>query len=343
VRIDIQPGYLWIDIDQPKVDTEYQPPFLTIPIDFAHAFTDRFTELSLKFGLELGFSKVKIASQTLHLVLTPDVRSEKYNLEFPLYPGLLQLIESERIRSRVEDISWRLSIEGKAYYRPTSGYSISISVTPISRMLEFKTSIAEWKRVLGLTNYQLILLSNELVVELESLRRKWGFWKIDDVIAKFLEVYRGERIEITQQFLVTFYETKSIRDKLAEFADKSAHLREVRVASPYLDNMGAEYLIKMLKNGVKVKVLTRKPDKKAHDDAVSILRQLGAEVKFDRMLHARMVIFDDIAVIVSSADLDSEGLSNQKQAGILSFDKIVVRDAITFFDKTWEMAEEPKL
>ncbi len=341
MRIDIQPGYLWIDIDQPKVDTEYQPPFLTIPIDFAHAFTDRFTELSLKFRLELGFSKVKIGSQTLHLVLTPGVRSEKYNLELPLYPGLLQLIESERIRSRVEDISWRLSVEGKAYYRSTSGYSMG--EISISRVLEFKTSIAEWKRVLGLTNYQIILLPNELVEELESLRRRWGFWKIDDVIAKFLEVYRGERIEITQQFLVTLYETKTIRDKLAEFADKSAHLREVRVASPYLDNMGAEYLIKMLKNGVKVKVLTRKPDKKAHDDAVSILRQLGAEVKFDRMLHARMVIFDDIAVIVSSADLDSEGLSNQKQAGILSFDKTVVRDAITFFDKTWEMAEEPKL
>jgi hypothetical protein len=71
----------------------------------------------------------------------------------------------------------------------------------ISRVLEFKTSIAEWKGVLGLTNYQIILLPNELIEELESLRRRWGFWKIDDVIAKFLKVYRGERIEITQQFL----------------------------------------------------------------------------------------------------------------------------------------------
>jgi phosphatidylserine/phosphatidylglycerophosphate/cardiolipin synthase-like enzyme len=58
------------------------------------------------------------------------------------------------------------------------------------------------------------------------------------------------------------------------------------------------------------------------------------------MLHARLIIFDDIASIISSADLDSEGLNNQKQAGILLFDKIVVRDAITFFDKAWEMAEK---
>jgi len=147
-------------------------------------------------------------------------------------------------------------------------------------------------------------------------------------------------VEISQQFLVTFYETKSIRDKLAEFADKSAILREVRVVSPYIDNTGAEYLVKMLKNKVKIKLLTRKPDKKAQEDALSILSQLGAEIRYDKMLHARMIIFDDIAAVISSADLDSEGLNNQKQAGILTLDKIVVRDAITFFDKAWEMAEK---
>jgi phosphatidylserine/phosphatidylglycerophosphate/cardiolipin synthase-like enzyme len=67
---------------------------------------------------------------------------------------------------------------------------------------------------------------------------------------------------------------------------------------------------------------------------------MGAEIRYDKMLHARIIIFDDIAAIISSADLDSEGLNNQKQAGILTLDKIVVRDAITFFDKAWEMAEK---
>jgi hypothetical protein len=40
------------------------------------------------------------------------------------------------------------------------------------------------------------------------------------------------------------------------------------------------------------------------------------------MLHARLIIFEDIAAIISSADLDSEGLNNQKQAGILLFEKL---------------------
>lgn len=168
-----------------------------------------------------------------------------------------------------------------------------------------------------------------------------GFWTIDGVITKFLEIYKGESVETSQQFLVTLHETKTIRDKLAELAEKSANLREVRISSPYLDNTGAEYIAKMLRNKVKVKLITRKTDKKAHEDALSMLRQLGAEIRYDKMLHARIIIFDDVAAIILSADLDSEGLNNQKQAGVFTIDKIVVRDAITFFNKAWDSAEKP--
>jgi phosphatidylserine/phosphatidylglycerophosphate/cardiolipin synthase-like enzyme len=336
MRVDIISGQVWIDVDQPKFDAEYQPTSLILPISFSHVFGDRFSDFSLK--IELKFSKIKIGTQILHVELSPGAKSEKHDIEFLLFPELLQLIESERERSRAEDVAWRLEMKGRVRYRSTGGSPMGENPIP-SGSFELKTSIAEWKRVLGLTNYGLVLLPRELVEELEDLRAKWGFWKVDDVIAKFLDIYKGEKIGISQQFLVTFYESKTIRDKLAEFAEKSAILREVRVASPYLDNAGAEYLIKMLKNKVRVKILTRKPDKKAHTDALSILNQLGAEIKYDNMLHARLIVFDDIAVIVSSADLDSEGLNNQKQAGILSFDRVVVNDAITFFDKTWELAE----
>ena len=336
MRIDIISNQVWIDIDQPTITTEYQPASLTFPMTFSHVFGDRYTEFFL--NLELKFSKVKVGSHTFHLELLQGMRNETHRLEFTLFPELLYLIESEREKLRVEDITWRLGIKGKIRYRSTSGSLMGEN--PIGLEHEFKTSISEWKAALGLAGYQLIPLPNELLDELETLRRKWGFWKIDDVITKFLDIYKGEPVGISQQFLVTFYETKSIRDKLAEFADKSANLREVRISSPYLDNTGAEYLVKMLKNRVKVKLITRKGDKKAQEDALNMLNQLGAEIRYDKMLHARIIIFDDVAAIISSADLDSEGLNNQKQAGILTLDKIVVRDAITFFDKAWEMAEK---
>jgi hypothetical protein len=244
MRIDLLPNQVWMDIDQPKITIDYQHAYLVFPMTLSHAFGDRYTEFFL--GLELKFSKVKIGSHILRLELPPGMKSEPYTLEFALFPELLHLIELERERSRVEDITWKLSIKGKIRYRLTS-YS-PMGENPVHAEPEFKTSITKWKKASGLVNYQLVLLPNELVGELETLREKWGFWKLDNVIAKFLDVYKGEQVGISQQFLVTFYETKSIRDKLAEFAEKSANLREVRVSSPYLDNTGTEYLLKMLKN-----------------------------------------------------------------------------------------------
>ena len=335
MKIEIIPSQVWIDIDQPKIDIDYQPASLLFPITFSHAFSDRYTDFFL--NLELKFSKVRIGTQAFHLEISPGMRSEKHYIEFMLFPELLHLIEIEREKQQVEDITWKLNIKGKIRNRAANGPFMGEN--PVDAEAEFKTSITEWKGALGLMDYQLVLLPNELIGELETLRKKWGFWKIDDVIAKFLDIYRGEHIGISQLFLMTFYETKSIRDKLADFADKSATLREVRILSPYIDNTGAEYLVKMLKNNVKVKLITRKgDDKKAKVEALSMLAQLGAEIRYDNMLHARIIIFDDIAAIISSADLDSEGLNNQKQAGILTFDKVVIRDAITFFDKAWDKA-----
>jgi len=339
MRLDFGSNMYWIEIEQPRIVTDSQPPSLVVPLKFTHVFTDRFTEFYVNLRL-LCLTRIKIGTEALFVTLSPGMKTETRSAEFFLYRELMQLIEDERGKSRAEDIPCKLHVEGKCIARSATGYGVEEKAANYS--IDFKITLSEWKRALGLTNYQITLLPSDLVDKLEELRRKWGFWRIDDVIAKFLEIYEGGRIEVSQQFLVTLYDTKTIRDKLAEFSEKSTLLREVRVASPYLDNTGAEYLIKMLKNGVKVKIITRRPDKKAHEDAISVLKQLGAEIKYDKMLHARLIIFDDIAVLVSSADLDAEGLNNQKQAGILSFDKVVVRDAITFFDKVWEYAETEK-
>jgi len=256
-----------------------------------------------------------------------------------LWRELSQLIENEREKIRAEDLKFSLIIEGEVNYYSIPHESFMGS-NPIRHVESLNFSLSEWKKALGLTEHQLIPLSNDVVSELEDLRRKWGFWKIEDVITKFLEFYKGEKVEISQQLLVTLYETKTIRDKIAEFAQKSAIFKEVRIISPYLDNTGVEHIMKMLKNKVDVKLITRKPDKKAHADALTVLKGMGASIKTDNMMHARLIIFDDVAAIISSADLDSEGLNNQRQIGILTTDKITINDAIAFFDKVWEVASE---
>jgi len=213
-----------------------------------------------------------------------------------------------------------------------------LDMRPINVNGTFRISISEWKNALGLAEHRLVLLDSAVIDKLEELRRRWGLWRVEDVLYKLIEAYEGVGVGITHQFLVTLIESKTIRDKIDELS-KSPRWREIRVISLYLDNTGAEYLIRMIKNGAKVRIITRKSDSKAHRDALEALKQLGAEIRIHRMAHARMIIFDDLAAIISSADLDSEGLNNQRQAGVYTTDKTVVRDAVVFFDKLWEEAE----
>jgi phosphatidylserine/phosphatidylglycerophosphate/cardiolipin synthase-like enzyme len=56
------------------------------------------------------------------------------------------------------------------------------------------------------------------------------------------------------------------------------------------------------------------------------------------MAHARLIIFDEDAVIITSADLDVEGLDNQRQIGIYTIDKNIIRTCKTFFNRLWEEA-----
>jgi len=338
MRIDIIAGQVWIDIDPLQIDLSGQPPQLRVPLTLAHVFGDRRSEFLLSL-VELRYSTIRVGSRLLQLTLQPGTRPEKIVLDFTLWRELSQLIENEREKIRDEDLKFSLIIEGKVNYHSIT-HGGFMGSTPISHVGFLNLSLSEWKKALGLAEHQLIPLSNDVISELEDLRRKWGFWRVEDVITKFLEFYKGEKVGISQQLLVTLYETKTIREKIAELAQKSAILKEVRIISPYLDNTGAEYIIKMLKNKVDVKLITRKPDKKAHADALTALKGMGASIKTDSMMHARLIIFDDVAAIISSADLDSEGLNNQRQIGILTTDKITIKDAIVFFDKVWELASE---
>lgn len=107
----------------------------------------------------------------------------------------------------------------------------------------------------------MILLDVALVNKLEELRRKWGFWRVEDVIYKLVEVYEGVGVEVTHQFLVTHVESKTIRDKIDELS-KLPRWRDVRVMSLYIDGTGAEYLIRMIKKGARIKIIRENPIRK---------------------------------------------------------------------------------
>ncbi len=333
MRFDIIPGNVWMEISQFKIEGE--PPAIKMIIRAGHTYTDRRCELRLNLVVSAWNNPVGTAKVDLFIPHAPS-REAKQDTLIILSGDIIRTIESLRQRNRAEDIIFNIRITGHYIAWSISPHQIApLEMGNISTSDNFRVSISEWKNALGLAKHRLVLLDSSLVDKLEELRRKWGLWRIEDVMYKLIEVYEGVGIEITHQLLVTLIDSKTIRDKIDELS-KLPKWKEVRCISLYLDNTGIEYLIRMIRNGTKVKVITRNSDKKAHRDALETLKKLGAEIKVHPMAHARMIIFDDLAAIISSADLDSEGLNNQRQAGIYTTDKTVVRDAIVFFDKLWD-------
>lgn len=336
MRFDIIPGNAWMEID--RVRLEGEPPVLKMLIRLGQSFTDRRSEVRLDIVIS-AWNNIIGAVKVNLLIPNSQIRQVQQEALMVLPSDIIHIIESLRQENRVDDVVLNIKITGFYTAWPTRPQQASpLDVRPINTSGSFRISISEWKNVLGLIEHRLILLDSAIIDKLEELRRKWGLWRIEDVIYKLIEAYEGVGVGITHQFLATLIESKTIRDKIDELS-RLPKWREVKVVSLYLDNAGTEYLIKMIKNGAKVRIITRKPDKKTHRDAIEALKQLGAEIRIHSMAHARIIIFDDLAAIISSADLDAEGLSNQRQAGIYTTDKTVVRDTIVFFDKIWEEAQ----
>lgn len=65
---------------------------------------------------------------------------------------------------------------------------------------------------------------------------------------------------------------------------------------------------------------------KIKENIIRLLKENGAEIRINKMLHACMIMFDDIAAIILSADTDSERLDDQRQAGIYTTDRVIVRN-----------------
>lgn len=338
MKHDVIPNQISIEVSRNEFNTEFKPPWLLIDITLSHSFGDRRTQFV--FSVNVKYKNIWIVSDSVSETLPPAARNVVLDKAYPIMTDIQRLIESEREGNKEEDL--RLDYILKGFVQQINNQGNVIATNQVDFVgSEIFVSLSEWKDGLGLSQHSLVPIAEITLSELENLRKKWGLWRVEEVISKFIDTYNGKDLSISHQALLTFQDTRTIRDKISDLVDKSGTIKEVRVTSPYLDNTGSEYLIKLLKNKAIVKIITRKGDtKKAQDDALHILKQLGAEVKYDKMMHSRIIIFDDLASIVSSADLDSEGLNNQKQAGVYSTDRTVNRDLIVYFDKCWDIAAE---
>jgi hypothetical protein len=332
---DIVPGNVRLEID---LGIQGPPPYLQIQTCGWHNYTDRDT--LLLFNIFIRIEEMNIGSTSSFIMLKASSPSKRTCniISIPLSNDLIRFIEEVRSKKN-GDIETVLSINCYYIGLPVSPqYGIYLSTAgPISRDERFKIGLTDWKNALGLKDFTPILINRNFINTLDELRRKWGLFTLEEVITRLVELYRGVEIKGVFELLFTDPMIKTIKSKLSSLTE-SGLWNEIDVISLYIDHNGAEYLLKLKKRGARIRLITRKSDKKAHEDALKSLRENNIEIKYNNMAHARLIIFDEDAVIITSADLDVEGLDNQRQIGIYTTDKNIIRTCKTFFNKLWEEA-----
>ena len=91
-----------------------------------------------------------------------------------------------------------------------------------------------------------------------------------------------------------------------------------------------------------IKAITRpKEDKGVNKKIIDQLnKHTKGNCRSNWKLHSRMVIVDNREVLISSSDLDRNGLIDQYNAGIWTREKETVEEAIKFFENIWKESEE---
>ena len=117
---------------------------------------------------------------------------------------------------------------------------------------------------------------------------------------------------------------------------------EVLVCSPWITYLVDEF--KGFSKDISLKIITnfRKEDVKrgiTDVDKLRALQELGAEIRYNNNLHAKMVFIDGKTAIISSANLTKRGLSVNYEAGAVIKEQEKVQDAIKFFNSVWDESE----
>ena len=118
---------------------------------------------------------------------------------------------------------------------------------------------------------------------------------------------------------------------------------EIRILSPYIEILHDE-LIKLIteKPELTFKMITRPKDDKGVNRKVidQLNKYTGGNCKSNWKIHSRLVIVDKNEVLISSSDLDRNGLIDQYNAGIWTRDQETVTEAIKFFENIWNDSKD---
>jgi sugar-specific transcriptional regulator TrmB len=154
-------------------------------------------------------------------------------------------------------------------------------------------------------------------------------------------------VHTSPQFYGSF-QVKEIYDKVKEMLHSVE--REIRIISPYIDMFYGEIInIAKEKPNLVIKIITR-PKGEIEGERKRIAKSainkfydaLKERIVHSQLIHSRMLIVDDKQLLVSSADLTTDQLYDEFNAGIWTSDKEAVEKATAFFENIFQLEQSRK-
>ena len=190
----------------------------------------------------------------------------------------------------------------------------------------FKKQNKEYKETL--TELQSVLIDrNELMDRINNLKSENRRLTLD-----------MERSRNKFDFIITTpHSTSTVYGEIRENLAKAE--KEVFVCSPWITYLVDEF--KDFNENLNLKIVAnfRKEDVKSgitDIDKIRVLKRIGAEVRYNNDVHAKMIFIDSKVAIISSANLTRKGLSVNYEAGVVIKDQKYVKEALEFFKGVWE-------
>lgn len=129
---------------------------------------------------------------------------------------------------------------------------------------------------------------------------------------------------------------------LRHFVDEFKSSNEVKIISPFINEVMTGHLLKNLNHLSKVQIITRfnLNDFRSKVSSLSAIRKLvvaGIEVKGILGLHSKIYLFGQSSVMIGSANFTSGGFFNNYEYGIKTTERTVIDDSINYFNKLWQV------
>jgi hypothetical protein len=179
--------------------------------------------------------------------------------------------------------------------------------------------------------------------ELEALDLKGK--DIGETISKLIE-RRGflesslekMRTAVPAEFIYTEPLHKKLKERVIAMLDIAKPNDVIRImgyfGSPLLDKFYS-----ILEKGCQLRLITRKELDKESEDATIRIAKLNPEfVRVHKTAQGRLLVVGNKEAVISSADLKSDSLDINYEAGICTNNPVVIEDVIRFFDKIWDEA-----